>query len=387
LIAPARTGSVETPAVDVVSSTSDLDDLAVQWLALEQRSGANSVFQSFGQIRAWTRHFLLEKRPYRRLHIAVVRQHGRTVLILPLVMSRRAPLKIARLAGDPIAQYTDLILDPTFATRAHLDAALASVRHAGGDALVFRRVRRDSHLHRLAADLFVSPTAVSTAPWADLAPHPDYEAFRQTLSKKVRQGLRNRRNHLEKAGDFAFELIPGGAEARAALADALDMKRRWQIQRGAVSSAFANFAARNCLLDIAGDASGTGAVVGRLLVKGEPAAICFGFEYQGTYFRYLNAYAESFADLSPGTLLINDYVSRFRERGVERIDMLPPGGRHKADWCRFETGVADYTLPLTALGRAYASGYQRHLRPALQRIWQELPGGVRSLGAAWFVSI
>jgi CelD/BcsL family acetyltransferase involved in cellulose biosynthesis len=386
-LTPPKSQSADDLAVEVVSDTAGLDPLAAEWLALEQRSGANTVFQSFRHIRFWARHFLVEQRGSRRLHVAVVREHGRAVLILPLVLSRRAPLNVGRLAGDPVAQYADLIVDPAAAARQHLDAALRSVRQAGADAIVFRRVRRDSHLHRLAGELFASPTGESTAPWVDLAPYRDYEAFLQTLSKKMRHGLRNRRNHLDKAGAFAFELLPGGAEARAALADAIDMKRRWLIQRGAISSAFTNSATRNCLLDIAGDESGTGAVVARLLVNGVPAAIRFGFEYQGTHFCYMSAYDRAFANLSPGKLLMNDYVSRFRERGLQRIDMLPPGGQHKADWCRLESGVADYTLPLTALGRAYASGYQERLRPALQRIWQDLPDGIRSLVATWFVSI
>ena len=47
--------------------------------------------------------------------------------------------------------------------------------------------------------------------------------------------------------------------------------------------------------------------------------------------------------------------------------MLPPAGRHKSDWCREETGVGDYSLPLTGAGRLYADLYQARLRPALNR--------------------
>jgi hypothetical protein len=53
--------------------------------------------------------------------------------------------------------------------------------------------------------------------------------------------------------------------------------------------------------------------------------------------------------------------------------MLPPGGRHKSDWCRSEVQVADYTLPLTRAGRLYAELYQERVRPALQWSWHHLP--------------
>jgi CelD/BcsL family acetyltransferase involved in cellulose biosynthesis len=383
--APAR----EVPeafAVEVVRTLESLDTLAADWRALQELSGPASVFQCCGQIRIWARHFSAGGRTRERLHVAVVREAGRPLLILPLVLSGRAPFRIARLAGDPIAQYADLLVDPAICGRGALDAALASVRRAGAAAIVLRRVRRDSHLFRLAGDRLGPPSAASTAPWADLAPYDSFDAYRQSLSKKVRQALRHRGNHLERAGSYAFELLPGGPQARAALADAIAMKRRWLIHRGEISSAFMEPRTRDCLLALAGERD-TGAVVTRLVVGGEPAAIRLGFEYQGAHYSYLSAYDESFASLSPGKLLMGFTIERFPERGLRRVDMLPPGGRHKMDWCRLETAVADYTLPLTLAGRAYAAGYRQRLRPALQRAWQRLPDALRSRAAAMLVGI
>ena len=373
-------------SVETASTQAELEALAGEWLALERLSGPNAVFQSFDRTRIWAEHFL--SAPGRqRLHVAVVRENGRAILILPLAVRRSPGLRIGRLAGDPIAQYAEILVDPSAQTRAAFDAALRSVAAAGIDAIVFRRVRQDSHLLKAAAGRLRAPMAENTAPYADLSPFADYDAFLQSRSKKVRQGLRNRRNHLEKAGASAFELLAGGPQARRALADAIDMKRRWLIQRGAISTAFVEASTRECLLDLAEDKAGSGAVVLRLLVNGEPAAIRFGFEHMGTHFSYMCAYDERFANLSPGRLLMNFYIERFKERGVERIDMLPPGGRHKSDWCRYETAVADYTLPLGGVGRAYAALYQERLRPALQRTWQRLPDALRTRAAARFVSI
>jgi CelD/BcsL family acetyltransferase involved in cellulose biosynthesis len=316
-----------------------------------------------------------------------VRERERAVLILPLVKSGRPHLRLARIAGDPVAQYSELLLDPSADGSAAFEAALASARKAGIDAIILRKVRADSHLLRLAAGHLRAPTAVSAAPYAQLSPYPDYASFLQTLSKKMRQGLRNRQNHLDRAGDVAFELLTGGAEARTAIEDAISLKRKWLVQHGAISSAFLDPSTKDCLLDLAEGTTGSGAVVLRLMVNGEPAAIRFGFEYQGTHFAYMSAYDEGFAQLSPGKMLMSFCFSQFRQRGLERIDMLPPAGNHKSDWCAFETSVADYTLPLTRSGRAYAELYQERLRPALQRTWYHLPDGIRSLAAAFFVGI
>jgi CelD/BcsL family acetyltransferase involved in cellulose biosynthesis len=203
----------------------------------------------------------------------------------------------------------------------------------------------------------------------------------------VCQGLRNRHNHLSKAGDAKFELLHGGEEARKTVADAIDLKRQWLVQRGAISSAFVDASSRDCLLALAADRTGTGAMVARLTVNGEPAAIRFGFEYKGTHFSYMSAYDQAFSHLSPGKLLMEYCIEGCWERGVTRLDMLPPDGRHKTDWCDDRMPVADYTLPLTWRGRAYAELYQERVRPALRRGFQHLPTGVRSLLATLFISI
>jgi CelD/BcsL family acetyltransferase involved in cellulose biosynthesis len=181
-------------------------------------------------------------------------------------------------------------------------------------------------------------------------------------------------------------MLQGGSTAREALSNAIDLKRRWLIHRGEVSSAFLDPSTRECLLDLA-EESATGSIVMRLLVDGEPVAVRFGFEYQGTYFAYISAYDEAFASLSPGKMLMDCYLSRFHERQITALDMLPPSSRHKTDWCPSETFVADYTLPLTRAGRAYAELYQELARPALIWTWQHLPTGIRSLAAAALVGV
>ena len=371
--------------VEVVDSLAALDRIAPEWLALEALSPAASVFQSFAHVRLWARHFIGTRRGS-VLHIAVVREAGRPVLILPAAVSGPAALRIARIAGDPIAQYSEVLLDPARAPRGAFEAGLASLQDAGTDAIVFRRMRDNSHLLRLAAPHLRPAIARAVAPFADLSTFPDFEAFRNSLSRKLRRGLRNRRSHLEKAGEHRFEILSGGPEARAAVADAVDLKRKWLVQRGNLSSAFVDPATKECLLDLAGSVE-SGAVVARLVVAGETAAIRFGFEHRGTHFAYMSAYDARFSDVSPGKLLMEYLISGFWERGVRIIDMLAPEGRHKRDWCRLEVGVADYTLPLSRTGRAYAEIYQERVRPGLKRTFERMPPTLRSLASALFVRV
>jgi len=371
--------------VEVISSVGALDTIATEWRALEALSPADCVFQSFVHIRLWAQHFV-EKAHGAALHVALVRREDQPLLILPSVVAGPSAFRIARIAGDPIAQYSDVILDPSLASRAAFEAALASFKQAGVDAIVLRRVRDDSRLLRFAAPHLRPATGRQVAPYADLTAFADFQAYRGRLSKKVRQALRHRCNHLEKAGPFSFEIFTGGAEARGAVADAFDLKRKWLVQRGSLSTAFVDPATRDCLLDLAESAEG-GSVVARLTLNGEAAAIRFGFEYRGTHFAYLSAYDARFSDVSPGKLLMEHVISGLWERGVRCLDMLPPEGRHKRDWCRLETGVADYTLPLSRAGKAYAEIYQERLRPGLKRGFEAMPTALRSLASALFVRV
>jgi CelD/BcsL family acetyltransferase involved in cellulose biosynthesis len=225
------------------------------------------------------------------------------------------------------------------------------------------------------------PTSPEVAPFAELSQFSDYPSYLNSLSHKFRQGLRNRKRRLEKSGDVRFEMIAGGDAARAALADAIDLKRKWLVQRGAMSTAFVDTETKACLLDLAADPA-TGAVVARLTIDGVPAAIRFGFEYRTTHFTYMGAFNDEFANLSPGRLLLEFVLSGFKERGLTRLDMLPPGAHDKAEWCSAAVGVADYTLPLTHAGRLYAELYQERIRPRLRWTWQHMPASLRSLIAA-----
>jgi CelD/BcsL family acetyltransferase involved in cellulose biosynthesis len=382
--AAALAGDCTAVSVEVVATLSGIEALAADWTALEALAAPACVFQSHAQIRIWAQHFLTGRKR-QRLHVAVVRERGRAVLILPLALSGTG-LCIARMAGDPLAQYSDILLDPAADAPRAFAAALASLERAGIDAVVFRRMRQDSALLALAGGRLRPGTAEDAAPYADLAAHPSFDHYLKSLSKTFRKNLRNRQNHLEKEGEACFEVIAGGAAARAALTEALDLKHRWLVQRGAVSSAFLERATHDCLLDLAERAEETGAVVMRLSVGGRAAAIRFGFEYRGTYFAYLSAYDPAFAHLAPGKLLMESYLSGFKERGLARIDMLPPRDRHKSDWCRLEMPVADHTLPLTTRGRIFAELYQERLRPALKRTWHCLPTALRSLAVGMFIS-
>src|SRR5690606_36424933 len=143
-VPPRAAGPELVPGLsaEVISDAAGLAAIAAEWRALQALSGASAVFQSFAQVSAWARHFAGEKSGL-ALHVVVVREAGRAVLILPLAVSGVPLLRIARIAGDPVAQYSDAIAHPG-CTPAAFEAALATLRQAGVDALILRGLRDDS---------------------------------------------------------------------------------------------------------------------------------------------------------------------------------------------------------------------------------------------------
>ena len=371
--------------VEVITTVERLDAIESEWRKLERLSPNSAVFQSHAHLRLWARHFVGGEGNNYRLHIAIVRKSGRPVLILPLVITGLPFLRIARMAGDPVAQYSEVLIDPAVATTAAFESALRTVKSAGANAIVLRGVRDDSPLLELARHRFRSALDRQVAPYADLSSFVDHAAFLGSLPRKMRRGLVNRRNQLARAGVSEFRLIHDVTEARAVVAAAMDLKRKWLIQRGELSAAFVEPATRECLLDLVDSA--TGSVLAVLTINGEPAAFRFGFDYGKTHFSYMSSYDERFANLSPGRSLLNFCIAALWERGISKLDMLAPAGQHKSEWCRDEIGVADYTIPLSVTGRLHAGLYQGIGRPALAWGWNHLPQALRSLISALIVTI
>lgn len=364
--------------VTVVADGAGLARIGDEWRALEALSPAAAVFQSHAQTEIWVRHFIEPGPRAPRLHIVVVRQAGAARLILPLALSRRAGLTIGHMVGAPIAQYAELLADPAADLPAIFGVALGALREDGVDALVFDGVRADSALLAGARPALRPPLNRRIAPFADLAATPSHDGFVRSRGKDLLYGIRNRRKRLERDGRVSFELIEGGAAARAAIGEAIGLKLDWLQQRGAVSSAFIDSRTTDCLLELAERCPG--AVVMRLAFEDRPAAIRFGFEHGGTFFAYLSAYDTDLAQYAPGKLLLNFCFERERERRTRLVDMLPPAGEHKTLWCDSAVEVADYLLPLTGPGTLFALARERAL-PAAEWTWHHLPAGVRSLVA------
>jgi CelD/BcsL family acetyltransferase involved in cellulose biosynthesis len=319
----------------------------------------------------------------------VLRHEGRPVFIWPLLVERRAFVRVVSAAGAPVSQYDEILLDPGVDAKAVFAAALTVLADIiEPDLVLLERVRADSQLRAALGE---------TAPfcWGEAAPYADLSrGMDAVLSNQRGNTARNQRKRIKRfegAGHSAFAVAGDPAESEAWLLEALALKRNWLHETGRLSRAFVQCKTVSCLTDLARTMSHADTqqrlVVSRLSLDGRTAAIEAGFVHRGTYHLYLGAFAPEFAKLGPGNILTQRVLEWCVKNGIERYDMMAPRSRHKSEWQSGEVGVVDFALPMTLSGRLYASLVLKRLAPMLRRAFYALPAGPRSTVAGMTLRI
>lgn len=361
-------------SVQILAGAEALERLSFEWRALAAASGRLSVFQSCAWAVAAARY---HEAKGDKVRVAVVRRDGRIEAILPVVLVRRAPVRVAKLLGDPVGQYGDALVAPDAAPDA-LALALAAVRRLPVDVLQFRRLRDDSALAPVLAGASRIVGKPIAAPFADLAACVSVDDLLLAAggAKQRRERARSRRR-LGEQGEVAF-VVERGRAAIPALRAALALKRAWLAERGLASAVLDDGDATAMLERLAADShEGDGVVAMTLTVGGEPAAYEIGYLFGGRLHAYLGAVADRFAGASPGKVLMEDSMLWCRAEGVRIYDLLPSNDDYKRQWSTGAVMVRDMTEPVTILGDLYAQLWLRRATPWLRRQADRLPSTVR----------
>jgi CelD/BcsL family acetyltransferase involved in cellulose biosynthesis len=373
--ADVRSDSTQAYSADVLIGASAYRDIAFEWRRLAEQQSTPAPFQAPEMLAIWARQYGDAGEPV----TVVVRDRGVPVLIWPLLLKRRALIRVATGAGAPFSQYDEVLLRPGTDPDAAMKTALAALSKAVRPDLIFlERVRADSALNACLAGK--TPTAaVEAAPYADLS--QGVEAFMATLKTRAARQQRKRMKHAEQRG-VTFEIADDPATAVAWLAEAMALKRDWLRSTGRISRAFASSELESLIADLATAFAAPGAMprmlVSRVGFDGKTAAIEMGFRERSSYHLYLGAFAPEFAKLGPGNILTQRMLEWCAANGVARYDMLAPRTRNKGEWQSGEVAVLDFALPQTVSGRLYIEGVVKRLAPALRRAFYALPAPLRS---------
>ena len=370
----------------VVDRIEDLEALEPEWIALQVAHGrSENLFQTFAWVRQWCRHFLIPDEPGKRLSLKIVtgRINGVLSLVLPLVRTQhRGTCKIEWL-GHPVSQYGDALVinDPN--ARDLLASALRFVStNSDVDLISLRKVRADSLMASVLADLTPTVTAADIAPAISIPVDTTFDGFQTRYSAKARKNRRRHRRRLEERGAVTFERVTDEEQASVLIREALRFKRDWLNVRQLLSVAFADartdafFAALPGTLTQCPKQACT-LNVHVLRCDNRPIAINVAFRCGNRMLTHIAAYDLEFERFSPGSLLFEQSIAQSIEQGVTTFDLMSPGDAYKLDWTDTFVRVHDYAIGLTAKGRAYEALYIRHLRPAMKHAATSAPNLAR----------
>ena len=355
--------TIASPAttVETIASAERLEALAGEWDDLVRAMPRPSPFLLHGWLAEWWRHY----GDGAELALDVVRRDGELLGALPIVVRRRAGLRVAGFPGGPCAVLSDLLLAP---------GADASVARRLTESLAARCDVVDLHGlpagSRIAAALRSELTLIERieAPVLELAGGWDAVYRAKTNSKKRNQHQRRRRQ-LGELGKLTVTVSRSLDELEPALEEAFRLHaQRWEGRPD--GSDFATPAGirfhRAALRRLA--AIDVPRIV-TLRLNGRAIAFHYWFALEGRMYVHRLAFDPALARWSPGLVNTLDALESAANEGLERVEFLGGGERYKLE-------LADGCEPLYqgfgaagARGRAYAAAHLGvvHARLRLKR--------------------
>jgi CelD/BcsL family acetyltransferase involved in cellulose biosynthesis len=342
-----------------VSTRQAFEALADEWDDLVRAMPRPSPFLLHGWLTEWWRHCGGDA----QLAVSVAREDGRLVGALPLVIRRRAGLRVARFMGEDDAVLPDLLLaddaDPSLAGRLSDWLGPRSC-----DVADFHGLTRDS---RIAAALGprLGVTERIEAPVLDISAGWDTVYRAKTTSKK-RNLHKRRRRQLGALGELSVTTARELHELLPALEEAFRLHAlRWAGRPD--GSGFATprgmefhraVVARLAPLDVPR--------ITTLRLDGKAIAFHYWFALAGCMYVHRLAFDPAVARWSPGLVNTLDAIEAAAEEGMRHVEFLGGGERYKVELAdRFAPLYHGVGVASGVRGRAYAAAQLAAIRARL----------------------
>jgi CelD/BcsL family acetyltransferase involved in cellulose biosynthesis len=159
-----------------------------------------------------------------------------------------------------------------------------------------------------------------------------WEAYVETLGKKLTSELRRRRRRLDEAGLFSFEVVDGGEELSAFLDEGFAVEAAgWKGEQGKAMRSrpetlrfyreVARWAADRGWLKLA-----------FLRLDGQPFAFDFGIEADGVHYLLKTGFDPAYGKFAPGMILRYEMLARAFSVGLSRYEFLGADEPWKLQW-------------------------------------------------------
>lgn len=341
-----------------VEQEGDIASLRDEWTTLADRS--RNLFATWEWADVWWRHYGAGKR---QVPLACRAADGRVAAILPLVIDRERPVRVARFIGHGAADELGPVCAPEDLPAA--GAALADARLSGSERWHVLLAERLPGGHPWPAILRGAELQRDSSPDVDIA-GLDWDGYLATRSSNFRSQVRRKERKLQRERDLTYRLSddPGRVDA--------DMETLFRLHRsrwGEEASGAFDETREAFHLEFAGVALERGWL--RLWMaesEGRAVAAWYGFRFGGAEWYYQFGRDPEWERYSVGLVLLAHTLREAANDGLDRYRLLRGGEGYKDRFATADPGIVTVAAPRGVPGRMAVAGARAALR---------LPSGAR----------
>lgn len=396
----------ETPSCRVITTPEEMRRLESQWRLLEQTSSPNPydhmyalsspdttpprlAFQSFDWCLSWVETFT-QSSSY-RLHIVVVCEGEKVLLIWPLMLEHMGFFKILRWLSFPLGQYGDVLTRDPKKTHLWMRFAWQHLRTLKvADTIHLRHVLENAVCHSFVTEHYFRTKSHNQAPFLIFSAFKTEEDFQNRFDKKQRQ--RRKKIHKKLETDFGGPILGEGfldtQIAPQLLHRVLEHKRTWLEGMGFFSKALAHPLLARFFITLSRKENQTCHVfLSQTSVHDKGIAWEIGLRHQGTHYCFITAHDPVLTEDSPARLHMDYSQTKAFQDGVCLFDLLIPSSPHKLRRSNGVLGAEDFYCALTWKGVILGHLSYRVFKPLVRRTYYALPPRLRAFVLSFFQKI
>lgn len=339
--------------IEMVRSPQRLENIAAEWEALRQRSGA-AVFQGPGWILAWWRSRSPGDRS--RLCVGLGWMENELLIVMPFVTRWHRGVRVLEWAAKECSDYCDAVVHPELAGSGAAVAAVwtAVSRSSGFDLAYLSHVRPDAAVRRLfeagSGRVGFRQNRRSDKSLQVIRAGTTGTGWFRGLTKKNRNNHTRGKRILGEVGEVAVRQYGPADEWQPVLDRMIALKRQWLAQTGQENPLLSRDAAT--LRALADELARQGSLrLFCLECGGALAAASLNILAEGRMQAFFAAYDPEFERASPGTLIMVDYLIWAFDNGITEVDFLCGEEDYKYKFVNAHQDLGSYVGARTLIGR------------------------------------